>query len=166
MSRRGGASGRGRSRHSPRRLFAIGGKAEDNWLTRLTWGMASDLDVSPLEPPLSPYYSLYADLGQFLAGDRRALAMAEGRAGVKVRPPGRFFLVPFASFDARDTVSRGRHDAVADAGIGLSLHGWFGESEDKAAPGHLVLEPLLRRTIYDSAGHGDLLVTLTLYLFY
>ncbi|MEI7605741.1 MAG: hypothetical protein WCJ64_00010 [Rhodospirillaceae bacterium] len=148
------------------RLIALGGRAENNWLARLTWGLASDLDVAPHEPALSPYYSLYADLGQYLARDRQAQGMLEARGGVKLRPAGRFFLAPFVSFDARDTVTHGRHDAVLDAGLGLSLHGWFGESAHRAAPGHLVVEPRLRQTLFDSSGGRDLRFTVTVHLLY
>ena len=148
------------------RLFAVGRKAENNWLARATWGMSSDLDIAPLEPPLSPYYSLYGDLGQFLAGNQRTLAMAEGRVGVKVRPPERFFVAPFVSFDVRDTLARNRHDAVADAGIGVSLHGWYSESDHHAARGQVLLEPRLRQTVYDSGGRADLRFTITLHVLY
>jgi hypothetical protein len=146
-------------------LFKIGSNAQNNWLARAAFSTSTGYAGYIVEPVAGrPRYSLfYVDLAGTVASPHQYLTYADGREGLNFALADRLVVSPFVYGIFRGNYGVGANTS-AEAGLGLSLRGFFDFNEDEyhAPRGAVELLPRLGYTVYDSIAPTSVVFSIAL----
>jgi hypothetical protein len=144
---------------SGERLIKFGSNAVNNWEGRLSFSTSTGYEIDPVASR-SWYSLLYVDFAATAQSPHQVLSYVDGRGGLNFKLADRLVVSPFAYGIFRGNYGIGANTS-AEAGLGVSLRGFFNEDTYHAPRDAVELLPRLGYTVYDSLAPTSVVFSIT-----